>query len=72
MEIVSYLFENTDCDVIQTTPNVDNIAAIKIYEAAGAVRKGEDVVHFPESMQEYTTPVHCYIYQLYRADWQGT
>lgn len=72
MEIVSYLFENTDCDVIQTTPNVDNIAAIKIYEAAGAVREGEDVYHFPESMQEYTTPMHCYIYQLYRADWQGT
>ena len=72
MEIVSYLFKNTDCDVIQTTPNVANIPAIKIYEAAGAVRTGEDVFHFPESMQEYTTPVHCYIYQLHREDWLKT
>ena len=36
--IVTYLFENTDCDLIQTTPNVENSAAIKLYEAAGAQR----------------------------------
>ena len=68
--IISYLFENTDCNVILTTPNVENKAAIKLYEATGAVREGEDVYQFPESMQAYTTPVHCYIYRLYRADWQ--
>jgi RimJ/RimL family protein N-acetyltransferase len=68
--IVSYLFEYTDCDVIKTTPNVDNIAAIKIYESAGAVREGQDVYHFPDSMQDYTTPVHCFIYRLYRSDWR--
>lgn len=72
MGIVSYLFENTDCDVIQTTPNVANLPAIKIYETAGAVRAGEDVHHFPESMQAYTIPVHCYIYRLHREDWLKT
>jgi RimJ/RimL family protein N-acetyltransferase len=72
MKIVSYLFENTNCDVIQTTPNIENSAAIKIYEAAGAIREGEDVYHFPESMREYTTPLHCFVYRLYRAEWQRT
>jgi len=71
MALVAYLFEHSTCDAIMTTPNVDNIAALKTYEATGAVREGEDVYHFPEPMQAYTTPVHHYIYKLYRSDWEA-
>ena len=29
----------------------------------------EEVYQFPESMRDETTPVHHYIYRVYRADW---
>jgi hypothetical protein len=41
-----------------------------MYEAAGAIREGENVYHFPDSMHEYTMPVHHYIYRLYRDAWE--
>ena len=69
--VLTYLFTHTDCTVVQASPNVENIASIKMQEAVGAVRVGEDVYHFPESMRDYTTSVHCYIYHVYRADWEG-
>ncbi|MBN1813051.1 MAG: GNAT family N-acetyltransferase [Anaerolineae bacterium] len=68
---VDYEFTHTDCAVVLGTPNVENIASIKTQEAAGAVRTGEDLYEFPESMQAYTTPVHCYIYKITRANWEG-
>jgi RimJ/RimL family protein N-acetyltransferase len=69
-ELVAYQFTHTDCEVVQGTPNVDNLASIKMQESVGAVRIGEDVYQFPESMGDYTAPVHHYIYQVHRADWQ--
>jgi RimJ/RimL family protein N-acetyltransferase len=69
-DIVSYHFKHTNCEGIQTTPNVENTTAIKIYESTGAVREGENIYYFPESMQDYTTPVHHFIYRLYRKDWE--
>jgi RimJ/RimL family protein N-acetyltransferase len=69
-ELLAYLFAHTDCDAVQTTPNVGNIASIKMQEAVGGVCVGEDVYHFSESMRDYTTPVHHYIYRVYRAEWQ--
>jgi RimJ/RimL family protein N-acetyltransferase len=68
--MVDCQFTHTDCQMIQGTPNVANIASIKMQEAAGAICTGEGVFHFPESMQTYTTPVHHYIYQLDRATWK--
>jgi RimJ/RimL family protein N-acetyltransferase len=68
--LVAYQFAHTDCDAVQTTPNVDNIASIKMQEAVGAVRIGEDVYGFPESMRDYTAPVHHFIYRVYRKDWR--
>lgn len=68
--LVDYEFTHTDCEVVVGFPNVENIASIKMQAAAGAVRTGEDVYEFPESMQEYTTPVHCYIYKITRAEWE--
>jgi len=68
--IADYQFAHTECCFIQATPNVDNIASIKMQEAVGSVRTGEAVHRFPEHMQSYTTPVHHYVYRLNRADWQ--
>jgi RimJ/RimL family protein N-acetyltransferase len=73
--LLAYLFANTDCVAVQATPNVNNIPSIKMQEAVGGVCVGEDVWRFPESMRDHTTPVHHYIYRVYRADWerdQGT
>jgi RimJ/RimL family protein N-acetyltransferase len=67
--LVSHLFANTRCRAVQATPNVGNVASIKMQEAVGGVRVGEQVYEFPESMREYTTPVHHYIYRVYRKDW---
>jgi ribosomal-protein-alanine N-acetyltransferase len=68
--LVAYEFAHTDCIAVQATPNVDNIASIKMQEGAGAVRVGEGVYEFPESMRDYTTPVHHYFYRVDRADWE--
>jgi RimJ/RimL family protein N-acetyltransferase len=68
--LVAYLFAHTDCAAVQATPNVDNIASIKMQESVGGVRVGEQVYGFPESMRDYTTPVHHYIYRVYRKDWE--
>jgi RimJ/RimL family protein N-acetyltransferase len=68
--LLAYLFAHTDCVAVQGTPNVDNIASIKMQEAVGAVRVGEAVYEFPESMRDFTAPVHHYIYLVYRSDWQ--
>ena len=67
--ILAYQFEHTDCEAVQTTPNVNNMGAIRLYESAGAVREGESVYEFPEAMRDFTQTVHCYIYRLYRVDW---
>ncbi len=68
--IADYQFAHTDCGIVQATPNIGNMASIKMQEAVGLVRTGEAVHRFPEHMQGYTTPVHHYVYRLNRADWQ--
>ena len=68
--LVAYQFEHTDCAAVQTTPNIHNPAAIRLYESVGARRIDEGVFRFPEKMQEYTTPVHHYRYRLFREDWE--
>jgi len=68
--ITEYQFRDQECKAVQTTPNVENYAAIKMYEAAGSVREGEGIYHFPEDMQDFTKPVHHYVYRLYRAAWE--
>ena len=68
--LVDWQFTHTDCAAVHGTPNVDNVASIKMQEAAGAVRVGEGVFEFPESMRDYTVPVHYYTYRMSRADWE--
>jgi len=68
--LVDYLFEHTDCQAVEGTPNITNAASIKMQEAVGAVRMGKDTFHFPESMPGYTASVHHYIYHVHRATWE--
>jgi len=68
--LLNHLFANTDCATVEATPNVGNIASIKMQEAVGGIRVGETTHRFPESMQSFTTPVHHYIYRVSRTDWQ--
>ncbi len=68
--LVDYLFSHTDCLAVEATPNINNPASIKMQEAVGGVRVGEETGQFPESMRSYTKPVHYYIYRVYREDWQ--
>ncbi len=68
--LVAYHFAHTDCIAVGATPNVQNIASIKMQEAVGGVRVGEGVYEFPEAMRDFTTPVHHYVYRVYREDWE--
>lgn len=68
--LVNYLFKHTVCLVVEGTPNVANIASIKMQESVGARRVGEHTYEFPESMKDFTHPVHHYVYHVLREDWE--
>lgn len=68
--LLAYEFSHTGCEAVHGTPNVENVASIRMQEAAGGVRISEGIYQFPESMRDYTTPVHYYVYQVSRADWE--
>jgi RimJ/RimL family protein N-acetyltransferase len=68
--LLTYLFAHTDCRAVEATPNVENIASIKMQESVGGRRVGEGVFEFPAEMADYTSPVRHYIYLVYREDWQ--
>ena len=69
LALVDYLFAYTDCSAVQATPNVQNIASIKMQEAVGGKRIREELYEFPESMQSYTKPLRYYVYHVTRKDW---
>lgn len=68
--LLNHLFANTNCIAVEATPNVNNMASIKMQETVGGIRVGETTYYFPESMQSYTAPVHHYIYRVSRIDWE--
>jgi RimJ/RimL family protein N-acetyltransferase len=68
--LVAYQFAHTDCSTIGATPNVENVASIKMQEAVGGVRVGEGLYEFPEAMRDFTTPVRHYVYHLTRSTWE--
>ena len=59
-----------NCTVVQASPNVNNIASIKMQEAVGGNCAGEKVHEFPEHMRDYTQDVRAYIYHVRREDWE--
>jgi RimJ/RimL family protein N-acetyltransferase len=68
--LVDYLFTHTDCAAVVGSPNVENVASIKMQEAAGGVRVDEGIYEFPEAMRAFTTSVHYYVYRVSREDWR--
>jgi RimJ/RimL family protein N-acetyltransferase len=68
--LLDYPFSHTDCASVQATPNVDNVASIKMQEAVRGIQVGEETFKFPESMRRFTTPVHHYIYRVFREEWE--
>ncbi len=68
--LLDYLFTHTECMAVDASPNVGNIASIKMQEAVGGVCIGEGIYEFPESKRKFTTPVHHFLYRVTRADWQ--
>lgn len=64
--LLDYLFRNTDCSAVEATPNVGNIASIRMQESVGGVRTGEGTFEFPESMRSCTCPVRHFVYTVYR------
>ncbi len=67
--LVDYLFEQTDCQVVQATPNIHNQASLKMQQAVGAKKVDEGIFIWPEEMQSYTMPVEFHVYQVSRQDW---
>jgi len=67
--LLAYLFSHTTCTAVEATPNVNNIASIKMQESVGGVCEGTAVYTFPEAMQAYTAPVPHAIYRVYREHW---
>ena len=68
--LLDYLFTHTACTAVEASPNVNNIASIKMQEAVGGVREREFTFDFRESMHSFTKPVHAYIYQVGRETWE--
>jgi RimJ/RimL family protein N-acetyltransferase len=68
--LLAHLFAHTDCVAVHATPNVENVASIKMQESVGGVRIGGGMHEFPESMREYTAPVHYYVYEVSRENWE--
>lgn len=64
--LLDHLFAHTDTVAVEVTPNVNNVASIKMHEAVGGVRVGEGISQFPEAMRHCTTPVHHYVYRIAR------
>jgi RimJ/RimL family protein N-acetyltransferase len=68
--LLAYLFAHTECSCVEATPNVNNVASVKMQEAVGGIRVGEAVYEFPEAMRDFTTSVHHYVYRVYRSHWE--
>lgn len=69
--LVNYIFKNTKAKGIKATPNMHNIASQKMQEEIGAKKIGDtQTFYFPEKMQDYTTPVTCYTYIIFKKDWE--
>ncbi|MBK8900544.1 MAG: GNAT family N-acetyltransferase [Anaerolineaceae bacterium] len=67
--LVQYLFEHTECTAVQATPNIHNLASIKMQEAVGAVRAGTGKSLIPQPDGARSITVEYYIYRVYRRIW---
>ncbi|KQC06387.1 MAG: hypothetical protein APR54_01745 [Candidatus Cloacimonas sp. SDB] len=67
--LCQYLFSKTATKIVQTSPNVKNIASEKLAKASGGKKTGTGVYHFPVNKQSFTKDVQFNIYQIRKKDW---
>lgn len=68
--LLDYLFKNSNCQIVQATPNINNPASIAMQEAVGGVRVGENYYIPPDELRDWAQPVHAYVYQVTRENWE--
>lgn len=68
--LLDYLFRHTDCTAVSATPNVNNVASIKMQVAVGGAPVSEGVFEFPPALRDTTTPVRHIVYHVSRATWE--
>ncbi len=68
--LLNYLFSHTDCSCVQATPNIHNIASIKMQEAVGGIRAGTGKSLIPQADGARSVTVEYAIYRVYRRIWQ--
>ena len=69
--LIDQLFLHSSCAVVRGTPNVANVASIRMQESAGMARVGEEVSEFPASMGAFTAAVPCFLYEITRDEWRS-
>ena len=67
--LCKYTFSKTHAKIIETSPNVKNVASQKMAESAGGKEIRRYVYKFPPKMQHYTEDVHGIIYHIHKKDW---
>jgi RimJ/RimL family protein N-acetyltransferase len=68
--LVDQLFLRSTCSIVRGTPNVANLASIRMQESAGMKHVGEGVSEFPASLQAFTAPVPYFVYEITREEWK--
>lgn len=67
--LCSYLFSQTECTIVEASPNVNNIASIKMQEACAGTLVRQEVYHFPSHMSSYTEDVDSLTFHIHKTDW---
>lgn len=67
--LLDYLFRFTNCMVVEATPNINNIASIRMQEAVGGVRVGRQTFQVSEAMRDFAQPVVSHVYHVHRKIW---
>lgn len=67
--LCQYIFSQTETRIVETSPNVNNIASQKMAESAGGKEIRKFRYSFPDKMKHYTEDVHGIIYHIHKKDW---
>lgn len=69
--LIDQAFACSSCGVVRGTPNVANVASIRMQASAGMRCVGEGIARFPASMAAFTEPVPYLVYEIRREEWLG-
>jgi len=69
--MIDLLFDETDCRLVQGTPNVANTASIRMMASCGMRRTGEGVFEPPERMADVMVAVPHFVYRIDREEWDA-